>query len=37
MLVFIKCNQIYLSGEQKCASDKEIEDFFTSAVNYMVF
>ncbi|CAD8052294.1 unnamed protein product [Paramecium sonneborni] len=37
MLVFIKCNQTLLTGNQTCANEKEIEDFFTSAVNYMVF
>ncbi|CAD8048380.1 unnamed protein product [Paramecium sonneborni] len=37
MLVFIKCNQTFLSGNQTCASEKEIDEFFTSAVNYIAF
>ncbi|CAD8050104.1 unnamed protein product [Paramecium primaurelia] len=37
MIVLVKCNHSYLSGNQSCASDKEIDDFFTSAVNYFEF
>ncbi|CAD8148933.1 unnamed protein product [Paramecium pentaurelia] len=37
MIVLVKCDHSYLSGNQSCASDKEIDDFFTSAVNYFEF
>ncbi|CAD8136512.1 unnamed protein product [Paramecium pentaurelia] len=37
MLVFVRCNQTYLSENQTCASQQEIDHFFDSAVNYMAF
>ncbi|CAK90820.1 unnamed protein product (macronuclear) [Paramecium tetraurelia] len=37
MIVFVKCNPLYLSANQSCASETEIDSFFTSAVNYFQF
>ncbi|CAK55939.1 unnamed protein product (macronuclear) [Paramecium tetraurelia] len=37
MLVLVRCEKKYLTGNQSCASEEEIDNFFDSAVNFIAF